>query len=402
MGHRSAPPHSVKYCLLLARSTRNFTHMDPNSQRSSHSQAQVQIGDNAARADIVSIDGPLSLFEDMISHPSLLPLYPISSSSTSSATHPKYPLHPGAVDHSLHMPSRALPLIPSTSGEQQLFDFNCLQTPAIQVDSNELDNLMTIESTLELDGIVPPPQQQWPIGQHCARPPFPPYSQVLQQMHLLQMRQLELLQTQQNLAHQMALWTHHQVLPQPVTAEVEMNTSISGGPEDAESRSHSNAMAASHSPQNQILQSQSMDSRQQIVDLWFSPTPASSLLSETVSSSENIMGNREQGQQEYSPSAPNTDTECTAPAALRQKGTKVDCPAEAKIDGQAKVKRPRKALSLEERLEIIEFWEENRKAPMAGISKHFGVPRSTVYGIIKNRDTLKRPPKSQRYKGMDL
>jgi predicted transcriptional regulator len=87
---------------------------------------------------------------------------------------------------------------------------------------------------------------------------------------------------------------------------------------------------------------------------------------------------------------------------LKQKGIKVDCPAGVKIDGQAKVKRPRKALLLEKRLEIIGFWEENQEASMAEISKRFGVPRSTVYGIINSRDGLKKLAKSQRYEGMDL
>ncbi|KAF9969763.1 hypothetical protein BGZ65_011650, partial [Modicella reniformis] len=54
---------------------------------------------------------------------------------------------------------------------------------------------------------------------------------------------------------------------------------------------------------------------------------------------------------------------------------------------KSKPKRPRKALQL---LEIIAFCEANQKMSMTDISKKFNVPRSTIYGIINNKDTLKK------------
>ncbi|KAF9932836.1 hypothetical protein BGZ65_004301 [Modicella reniformis] len=53
-------------------------------------------------------------------------------------------------------------------------------------------------------------------------------------------------------------------------------------------------------------------------------------------------------------------------------------------------KRTRKPLRLQERLEIVAYWEENQHKPMAEISQELTVPRSTVYGIIKDRDNLKK------------
>jgi len=57
---------------------------------------------------------------------------------------------------------------------------------------------------------------------------------------------------------------------------------------------------------------------------------------------------------------------------------------------QKESKRSRTALELQERLAIIEFWEENQNMSMYNISKRFSVPRPTIYGIIKDRERLKQ------------
>ncbi|KAF9363771.1 hypothetical protein BGX34_003378 [Mortierella sp. NVP85] len=67
-----------------------------------------------------------------------------------------------------------------------------------------------------------------------------------------------------------------------------------------------------------------------------------------------------------------------------------------------KAKRPRKALQLQERLEIIEFCEENQSMSMYDISKRFNVPRPTVYGIIKDKDRLRQLARSRVSKGLTL
>ncbi|KAF9984006.1 Tigger transposable element-derived protein 6 [Modicella reniformis] len=50
--------------------------------------------------------------------------------------------------------------------------------------------------------------------------------------------------------------------------------------------------------------------------------------------------------------------------------------------------RTRRPVQIEEKFKIIAFWEEHRNMSMADISKEFKMPRTTVHGIIKKRDTL--------------
>ncbi|KAK3809313.1 MAG: hypothetical protein J3Q66DRAFT_68827 [Benniella sp.] len=69
---------------------------------------------------------------------------------------------------------------------------------------------------------------------------------------------------------------------------------------------------------------------------------------------------------------------------------------------QKKTKRPRNALQLQERLEIIDFREKNQHMSMYTISEKFGVPRSTIYGIIKDKDRLKKLTASGASNGLTL
>ncbi|KAF9932593.1 hypothetical protein BGZ65_004421, partial [Modicella reniformis] len=55
-------------------------------------------------------------------------------------------------------------------------------------------------------------------------------------------------------------------------------------------------------------------------------------------------------------------------------------------NSKAKVKRPRKVLQLQKRLEII----ANQEMSVTYISKKFNVPRATIYRIINDKDTLKK------------
>jgi hypothetical protein len=71
-------------------------------------------------------------------------------------------------------------------------------------------------------------------------------------------------------------------------------------------------------------------------------------------------------------------------------------------DRQKKSKRPRKALRLQERLAIIEFCEAHPDISVAAISKKFNVPRTTIYGIMKDKDRLKNFTKSRANRGLTL
>ncbi|KAK3809329.1 MAG: hypothetical protein J3Q66DRAFT_353531 [Benniella sp.] len=96
-------------------------------------------------------------------------------------------------------------------------------------------------------------------------------------------------------------------------------------------------------------------------------------------------------------------TRLLAPCSLPQK----HCRDQESENGtctehQKKVKRPRKALQLQERLAIIDFWEENQQTPIKEISEKFNVPRTTVYGIINDKDRLKQLATSRACRGLTL
>jgi len=55
-------------------------------------------------------------------------------------------------------------------------------------------------------------------------------------------------------------------------------------------------------------------------------------------------------------------------------------------------RRARNPLKVEKRVEIIKFAEENRNMTRAQLADHFGVPRTTVYGILKQKETLLEQP----------
>ncbi|KAF9947323.1 hypothetical protein BGZ65_008899, partial [Modicella reniformis] len=79
---------------------------------------------------------------------------------------------------------------------------------------------------------------------------------------------------------------------------------------------------------------------------------------------------------------------------------------ESEIGGETnsktKAKRTRKPLQLQKRLEIITFWEANQNMSMVEISKKFKLARTTVYGIISSRGTLKKLIRDQSRAGLTL
>lgn len=58
----------------------------------------------------------------------------------------------------------------------------------------------------------------------------------------------------------------------------------------------------------------------------------------------------------------------------------------AGTDNQAQVKRPRKSLKAQERLEVIHYYEQNKDKSMTEISRVLKIPRTTLYGILKDRE----------------
>jgi len=51
-------------------------------------------------------------------------------------------------------------------------------------------------------------------------------------------------------------------------------------------------------------------------------------------------------------------------------------------------------LRVEKRIEILKYAENNPGKTCLDISRHFGVPRPTIYGVLKSKKSALRPPKA--------
>ncbi|KAI8597031.1 hypothetical protein EDD21DRAFT_229674 [Dissophora ornata] len=65
-------------------------------------------------------------------------------------------------------------------------------------------------------------------------------------------------------------------------------------------------------------------------------------------------------------------------------------------------KRQKKAIQLQKKLEIIEYWEQNQNASYQKIGEHFCIPRTTIHGIVKNREILRDHAKSKPRAGLTM
>jgi len=61
---------------------------------------------------------------------------------------------------------------------------------------------------------------------------------------------------------------------------------------------------------------------------------------------------------------------------------------DSQTNNQPMVKRPRKVLQLQTKLEIIDYWEQNSPISYQEMEMHYGIPRTTIYGIIKDKPRL--------------
>ncbi|KAK3809231.1 MAG: hypothetical protein J3Q66DRAFT_416040 [Benniella sp.] len=75
---------------------------------------------------------------------------------------------------------------------------------------------------------------------------------------------------------------------------------------------------------------------------------------------------------------------------------------EEETHSTTKAKRTRKPLRVQRRLEIIAYWEMNKSKSMTELSRRFDIPRSTAYGIINDRQALKKLVKDQSHPGSAL
>lgn len=135
---------------------------------------------------------------------------------------------------------------------------------------------------------------------------------------------------------------------------------------------------AAESIENHSLQNQTIHQRQVAI------APRS--FHETSLSSNSVEHSHEQGLRESSPSVSHIETDHPA-------GTEIVC--------QERSKRPRRALALHKRVDIIRYWERYPDMSITAISKELKVARTTIDGIIKNRDTLMKREKYQLYRGLD-
>ncbi|KAF9208612.1 hypothetical protein BGZ49_008272 [Haplosporangium sp. Z 27] len=80
----------------------------------------------------------------------------------------------------------------------------------------------------------------------------------------------------------------------------------------------------------------------------------------------------------------------------------IDYPSKEPISIEARApseeftpKRYRSAIKLQEKIEIINFWEQHKSMSIIQISEHFGHPRTTIHGVLKKKDILLSVSKHQ-------
>ncbi|KAI8363096.1 hypothetical protein B0O80DRAFT_5964 [Mortierella sp. GBAus27b] len=163
---------------------------------------------------------------------------------------------------------------------------------------------------------------------------------------------------------------------------------------------------------NPVPVGQSTNPEQRILDLLFTPTLAPRSLSKSLSYETSFAVDREHNMGRHSQDDPlsnnsNTSNTRSKDVSIRKTNSKrthkeAEHLDETDSDNQTKAKRPRKALQLQKRLEIIEFWESNQDIPVAELSKKFNVPRTTIYGIINSKEVLKNVAKSRPCGGISI
>ncbi|KAF9941215.1 hypothetical protein BGZ65_004706 [Modicella reniformis] len=144
---------------------------------------------------------------------------------------------------------------------------------------------------------------------------------------------------------------------------------------------------------------------QRLKDLLFSPKISCSSLPETSPSSTQLEFNN--GQDVHEDSSSNIQSLVpTTPKQNREEESEIgggtNRNANSIANSNAKAKRTRKPLQLQKRLEIIAFWEANQKLSKAEISRMLNIPRSTVYGILENKDALKELTKRRPTAGLNM
>ncbi|KAK3809328.1 MAG: hypothetical protein J3Q66DRAFT_373602 [Benniella sp.] len=314
-----------------------------------HDQVQPDEDDNATGLDI---DDILTLPEDFLLDPHL-------ASSLSDKFDPMCnevrggakqlsgiavngeTTHHSPLSTDINVPSWMLP----TAGEQQVSDLADLSLAATLICANSLGNPTSYESILAHNNSHSPQQHQVPFQLD------PQQARITVLEHQVQQLQLQLFrQSNQAESMQQQQMSHHLQHSQQMNVPQVTSSSLQHTPD-----SLSNDM-------------------QHLIHPWAEETGLSTM----------DVDYNGQTSQEGSTSNIGSIT------------------LEACTDRQKKSKRPRKALQLQERLAIIEFCEEHPDISVVAISKKFNVPRTTIYGIMKDKDRLKNFTKSRANRELTL
>ncbi|KAG0325757.1 Tigger transposable element-derived protein 6 [Dissophora globulifera] len=115
---------------------------------------------------------------------------------------------------------------------------------------------------------------------------------------------------------------------------------------------------------------------------WESVTPSPSCSSQATT---------EKGTEQVDWESP-TPSPSYSPLAITEQGTEQE---DIHANGQSNRKRTRTPLQLRDKLRIIAFWDENQPISFLDLGHHFGLARTTVYGIIKKRHICESLARSQ-------
>ncbi|KAK3809287.1 MAG: hypothetical protein J3Q66DRAFT_444028 [Benniella sp.] len=181
-----------------------------------------------------------------------------------------------------------------------------------------------------------------------------------------------------------SMWSHHyQQLPE---SQLEQQMTGFHSPKRLQQLAQP-WIGESQLEENQVVQNHGSYQQELIMDFSFTPRLTPSSLPVTISPAIDLERNRHIPQEDPSP-------------VIRKRNRKIE--ESDNGDHQKQTKRQRQGYQLQERLAIIEFWEENQNMSKEEISKKFNVPRTTIYGIIKDKDRLKHLATSRARRGLTL
>lgn len=323
--------------------------------------------------------------------------------------------------HGLSLITDAQPIIaPTSSTVQQVLVQDNLLSPPFPISVDHLNQPITIDPTLGHDNLLASqqhqslPQQLFPEAgtalmldpQQEALIPDPHQELVAALLQEIQRQQQQISQQQTliQLLHQRLYQQQQQIQQLQKANTQQVAQCLQDHPMEQQSDSVLNGLHPSPQPwteevaQDQVLWNQEPTPGLHIAVPQLTPTFASSMLCEPSSSTAQATHQNDQSM----PKDVSSNTTSMVLGARRSNKAALGHGIGVVSNPRDRKKRPRNALSIQERLAIINYSEQHEGISITKISTKFNVPRSTVHRIIKGKDSFKRRVNSRLHRGLTL